>query len=150
MAAYAVGFTKTGADSVQQVVEVLSSATVRRIKWFSFGIACTAASNDGVHSYIVRRVTASATGTAVTPRPLDPADAAALSTSEHLITADHGSFATGEELYREPLNGRASWQWNANPGRELVTPATSASGASLGLGAASTSTYGGNVMIEEQ
>ena len=151
MAAYGFGFTKTGADSVLQVVELLCDATtVRRNKWFSFGIGCTAASNDGVHQYVVRRVTGSATGTAVTPNPLDLADAVALMDAKHLITADAASFSGGAELYREPLNGRASWQWNANPGRELVGPATASNGLSLGLSAASTSTYSGNIQAEEQ
>ena len=151
MARYAAAWTKTGADSVLQLVEVLADATTpRRSKWYDFGFGCTATSNDGVHQYIVRRVTGSATGTSLTNRPLDPADAAALCDTEHLITADAGSFSTGEELYREPLNGRASWRWACSPGGELVGPATASNGLSLGLSAASTSTYSGIIHFEEQ
>lgn len=151
MANYGVGFNKTGADNVAQIVELIAAPTtgIRRSKLYSFGIACTAASNDGVHSYVIRRVTASATGTAVTPGPLDPADPVAFCLCEHLITADHASFASGAELYREPLNGRASWQFNANPGKEFVSPATASNGVSVGLAAAGTSTYGGNLQFEE-
>jgi hypothetical protein len=151
MAAYGTAFNKTGADSVLCVVELLADATTpRRQKIFSFGIGCTAASNDGVHQYSVRRITNSGTGTTVTPAPLDPADAACLADAEHLITVDPASYGAGTELYREPLNGRASWQWNANPGREFVSPATATNGFGIGLNAASTSTYSGNIQHEEQ
>jgi len=151
MAAYATSFNKTGADSVLCVVELLADATTpRRQKVFSFGIGCTAASNDGVHQYSVRRITNSGTGTSVTPNPLDPADAACLADAEHLITVDPASYGAGIELYREPLNGRASWQWNANPGREFVSPNTASAGFGIGLSAASTSTYSGNLQHEEQ
>jgi hypothetical protein len=151
MASYGFGFTKTGADSVLAHVELLADATTpRRIKLYSFGIGCTAASNDGVHPFCVRRITNSGTGTAVTPAPLDPADAAALMDAEHLITVDPASYAAGTQLYLEPLNGRASWQWNANPGREFVGPATATNGFGIGVTAASTSTYAGNVQAEEQ
>lgn len=151
MPSYGVGFNKTGADNVLQVVELIAAPTtgIRRSRLFSFGIACTAAANDGVHSYVIRRVSGSATGTAVTAQPLDPADPVAFCLSKHLITADAASFSGGAELYREPLNGRASWQFNANPGREFVSPATASNGVSLGLAAASTSTYGGNLQFEE-
>jgi len=151
MPGYMVPFTKTGADSVLEVVELYAAPTtgIRRTKWFSFGIACTAASNDGVHQYVVRRITNTGTGTVTTPAPLDIADAISFAISKHLITVDAASFAAGVELYREPLNGRASWQWNANPGREIVTPSTATNGCGLGLSAASTSTYAGNIGFEE-
>jgi hypothetical protein len=149
MPRYAVPFTKTGADSVLQIAEVLSSATVQRTKWFAFVIACTATPADALFNYVVRRVTGSATGTAVTPNPLDTQDAAARSTAEHLITADAASFAGGAELFRAPTNHRATFQWMASEGRELVGPATSANGLSLGVGAASTSTFGGSIYYEE-
>lgn len=149
MPRYAATFTKTGSDSVQQLVEVLSTATVQRQKWYAFVVACTATPADALFSYLVKRVTASATGTSLTPSPLDLQDAACRSTSEHLITADHASFSSGAELFRAPVNHRATYQWMASEGRELVGPATSASGLSLGVGAVSTSTFAGTVNFEE-
>ena len=32
---------------------------------------------------------------------------------KHLITADHASFGSGTELFRAPLNQRATYQWMA-------------------------------------
>jgi len=151
MANYGTGFKKTGADSILQIAELLAAAAtgIRRNKIFSFGIGCTAASNDGVHQFVIRRVTGTATGTAVTPAPTDPGDAVAFATAKQLITADAASFAAGAEVYREPMNGRASWQFNANPGKEFVSPATASNGFGIGVDAANTATYAGNIQHEE-
>lgn len=149
MPRYAAAFTKTGADSVRQIVEVLSTSTVQRTKWFAFIVGAAAAA-DTVLQFVVRRVTGSATGTALTPRPLDPNDAAARSTAENLITADAASFNTSPvELWRSAINQRAAVQWMASEGREMVGPATDANGLSLGLSAVSTLAYDGTVSFEE-
>lgn len=151
MAAFTIGFQKTGSDSVQQFVEVLADGTrPRRLKLCELNWGNTAAPADNVHSYIVHRVTGSATGTAVTPRPHDPADAATEFDAKHLITADAASFAAGEELLRVPVNTRTSFRWVSHPGRELIGPATASNGMSFGAGTATTSTFGGSLVIEEQ
>jgi hypothetical protein len=149
MPRYAAPFTKTGSDSVLQIVEVLSSATVQRTKWYSFVVGCTATPADALFNYVVRRVTGSATGTSLTPNPLDPSDAACRGTAEHLITADAASFSAGTEVFRAPCNHRAAYTYYASDGSELVGAATSANGLSLGVGAASTSTFGGTVFFQE-
>ena len=149
MPRYAAPFTKTGSDNVAQLVEILSSATVQRQKWYALIVSCTATPADALFSYVVRRVTASATGTSLTPNPIDLQDAACRSTAEHLITADHASFASGAELYRAPVNHRATYTLMLSDGMELVGPATSSAGLSLGLGATSTSTFAGTVYFQE-
>jgi hypothetical protein len=150
MARYAAPFTKTNADSVQQLVEVLSNgSTAHRTWWDCFMVAKTASPADSHHSFIVRRVTDSATGTALTPTPLDSLDVASRATAEHIITADHASFSSGVELLRVPLNDRATYTWYANPGQEMVGPATTTDGLSLGLSSASTGLFGGTVYFRE-
>lgn len=150
MPRYGAAFTKTGSDSVLQIVEVLSSATTQRTKWYHVVVKNTGTeSADTTFSYVVRRVTGSATGTSLTPSPLDPSDAACRGTAEHLITADAGSFSAGTELARWPVNNRATWQWMASDGAELTGAATSANGLSLGVASASTSTFAGTVNFAE-
>lgn len=149
MPRYSAPFTKTGADSVLQHVEVLSSATVQRTKWYSFVTAKSASPADAHVQFVIRRVTGSATGTALTPSPIDPSDAACRGTAEHLITADAASFASGTELFRAPLNDRATYTWYANDGQELVGAAVSANGLSLGVSAANTATFSGTVFFAE-
>ena len=147
MPRYVAPFTKTGADSVRQVVEVLSSATVQRVRCNSFLIKNTGTETaDTVFSYTLRRVTASATGTALTPNPLSPSDKACTSTSEHLITADHSSFNTSPvELWSAPCNNRATYQIFVPDEQAFEGAATSANGLSLGVAAASTSTFAGSL-----
>lgn len=146
MAKYSASGSK-GAANVKAIIEVLSSATVRRTKWYDLMFACTTTPADAVFTYQVIRTTVSMTGSSVTPAPLDAADAAALSTSEDTCTAD-GTTAT--VLLQVPLNHRATFRWVAAPGGELVGPATSGAGLTLQLSAASTNTFTGTVHFEEQ
>lgn len=149
MPRYIAPFTKTGSDSVLQLAEVLSTATVQRQKWYTLIVGCTTTPADASFQYVIRRVTASATGTSLTPNPIDLQDAACRSTCEHLITADHASFASGAELFRAMCHHRATYTWNAADGQELVGPATSASGLSVGVAAASTAQFSGSIYFAE-
>lgn len=147
MPRYNTIFTKTGADSVRQLVEVLSSATVQRVRCTAFLVKNTGTETaDTVFAYSLRRVTGSATGTAVTPTPASPQDAAARSTAEHLITADHSSFDTTPiELWRAPVNNRATYQMIWPDDQAPEGAATSSNGISLGMSAVSTSTFAGTI-----
>ena len=151
MAKYALSYNKTGADSVLEHVEVLADATrPRRGKLYDLVVSCTTTPADALFQYMVKRVTGSATGTALTPNPLDPADAATETDSKHLITADAASYAAGTELLRMPVNHRATFRWVAAPGGELVWPATASNGLGIGVAAASTNTFSGTAHFEEQ
>lgn len=151
MAAHGIGYTKTGADNVAVHVEVMTAGTFRRFKWFEISWANTATPADNLYQYVVRRITTSGTGTAATPSPYDPADVAVpVYAAKHLVTVDSSTFAAGGELYREPLNARASFRWVANPGREFVCPGATGNGIGFGLSAVSTSTFAGSLGVEEQ
>ncbi len=113
-------------------------------------MGCTTASDDGVSEYVVRRITNTGTNSTVTPAPLDPADAVTEFDAHDTVTTDAASFAAGTLLDRIPLNNRATWQWVAGQGQELVYPATASNGLSIGLTAASTKTYSGAAIVDEQ
>lgn len=149
MPRYAAPFTKTNSDSVLQLMEVLSSATVQRTRWDMFIVGCAESPADVLFKPIVRRVTGSATGTALTPNPTDLQDAACRASAKHIITADAASFSSGAEVFRCPLNQRATYQWMCGSDQELVGPATSSNGLSLGLAAATTSKFEGTVYFKE-
>lgn len=78
----------------------------------------------------VSRITALGTATAVTPTLVDPADTAvgtvcqANSTVEPTVTA-------ASSLLSYPLNVRQTYRWFAQPGSELVIPATNLAGLAL-------------------
>lgn len=77
-----------------------------------------------------RFATANGTGTAITPFPLDMADAAA----EIDGTENHSTeptYTANAVLLHWAQNQRATFRWVAAPGGELVIPATSDSGIGL-------------------
>jgi hypothetical protein len=151
MDAYGIPWNKTGADNVQQLMELLCDATTtRRFRVHSIGFAVATAANDATPIFVARRTTNSGTGTAVTPAPKDPAAPAALSDAKHLMTGDAASWAAGTQLFLQPLNGRASFRWVAvDATDELVGPATASNGIGFGVTANSTLTFGGTLDFKE-
>lgn len=129
MARYAVDLHRT-ASLTLAVGHVAASATPRRIKlnYLAFGVEGAAA--DAASRWDVNRSTTDGTSTSVTPLPLDPADAAALSVASENHTVN-GTVTSGEILLSVPVNQRAVFQWYAPPGGELVIPATDNAGVHI-------------------
>lgn len=75
----------------------------------------------------VQRSTAAATGTAITPEPLDPADAACVALMKSNLSVQ-GTNTAGKIPITIPLNEQATFRWVANPGSEIVVPATANNG----------------------
>jgi len=151
MANYAVtGTQAVTAATYKTIISVVSSATVRRVKWYDVLIGTAGTPADNVLQFDISRITAAGTSTAFTEPPLDPADAAGLSTCgvnhtvEPTVTANSSVFNIG-------INQRASYRWVAAPGSELVSPATSAAGFALRvLSPAYTGVSTGNILFQEQ
>lgn len=114
-------------SSYKTLLNISSSATVRRIKIHEFVFGTDGVPADNAISWDVSRTTAVGTGTSGVIVALDPADGAALSvstinnTAEPTVTANTSLWAAG-------MNQRATHRWVAYPGAELVVPATSAAG----------------------
>lgn len=146
MPRYTGAFNKTGADNVQQIVEALSGATVQRVKVTSFVVKDTGTeASDISQQFSLRRVTGTATGTALTPSKT-PGDAAARSSVKHLITADHSSFNTApDELWRSPANNRSSYQIFLPDDQAFEGAAVNANGISLGVSVATPRTFAGTL-----
>lgn len=128
MARYAVTMTRT-ASAVASLGTITSSATVRRTKIYDLMFGSQAAPADNVFQYLITRCTAPGTNSAVTPAPLDPADAAALTVVGQLNTVE----PTGNtpQLLAVELNQRATLRWVSAPGSEIVTPATASNGVGI-------------------
>lgn len=128
MAKYAAAMTRT-ASTIASLGTITSSATVRRTKIYDLIFGCQGAPADNVYQYRITRCTAPGTNTGVTPAPLDPADAAALTVvGENNTVEPTGSTPT---LLAVELNQRATLRWVAAPGGELVTPATASNGVGV-------------------
>ena len=78
----------------------------------------------------LQRYTVDGTATAVTPTPLDAADAAALSEAGEAHSIEP-TYTANLILLQFMANQRATFQWYAAPGYEFVLPATADSGAGL-------------------
>jgi len=105
---------------------VADATRPRRLKFYSllFGSEATPA-DVGIY-FVADRCTAAGTSTAVTPRPLDPGDAATESDAGESHTVDPTYSTTA--VFAVSCNQRGGFIWTAAPGRELVTPATASNG----------------------
>lgn len=108
------------------VLSVISGTTVRpRIGHVVMSSSSTP--NDYSAHFHFQRFSADGTGTSVTPQKLDFDSAVALATSKHTYTAEP-TYTAGEVLLNVAHNQRATWQWVARPGAELVIPALAGDG----------------------
>lgn len=124
--------TLTSTYKTQAVLNASSGTAVRRGKLYEINWGQSAAPNatDCDVIYDVSRQTAAGTGTAYTPVPLDPADAAALTVGTVNFTAE-GTITANSSLWSKAVNQRNSATWQAAPGSELVWPATNLAGLAM-------------------
>lgn len=100
-------------------------ANMRRIKIYDWTVGSDAAPGDTALTWRALRTSTAGTSSAVTPSPLDLADAACVSVAGQAFTVNP---TLGVVLMDIPLNQRASFRWVAAPGSELVVPAVANAG----------------------
>lgn len=139
-----------GAGNVQGVAVVTAAAaSPRRARIYDWSLSSSATPGDNVFIHVAQRCTTAGTGNALTPNALDPADTLASTiVCKDTITVD-AALTASAFLYEVTLNQRASFRWVAAPYGEMVISATASNGISLGLSAASTTTFDYGVMYEE-
>lgn len=138
--------------SYKTLVSLIGAASAprrSRIHELSFGTDGTPA--DVAVVIDLSRMTADdGTKTNVTPVSLDPADAATTMLSRANFSAE-GTITATSSMLAIPINCRATFQWMAAPGSEIVTPATAAAGIALRAKSPSyTSTSLGNLRFREE
>ena len=142
--------TASRAASATKTVGVIgATATPRRIKVYEMTFGCSGAPADNIFQWQAQRFTAAGTTTAVTPQPLDPADAAALSAGGSNATVEP-TYTANQILLTVALNQRATFRWVAPPGGELVTPATNANGLGVTNPVATALTVDLDLKFQEQ
>ena len=98
----------------------------------------------------VQRATSTATGTTIVLDPSDPADAVAVTILKNNLTAD-GTVTAAKIPLTIPLNQQATFRWVANPGKEIVVPASANNGLHIRTPVSgNTPAAAGTVWIEEQ
>jgi hypothetical protein len=132
-----------------------SGTALRRGKIYDVLIGTNGTPADNYMEWDISRFSATAilTATAVTPSPLDSADAAMLGVSTANATTENTyvNAGVGASVFFVGVNQRASYRWVAAPGSELVYAATALVG--LGLRSRSggyTGTATGQLYVQEQ
>lgn len=129
MARYSVDGSQNVASPDDSTLTITADATrPRRMKVYDFTIGSEATPADNALVHTVQRCTAAGTATAVTPLPLDPADAATESDGGENHTIEP-TYTADAILFKAAFNQRATYRWVAAPGGELVLPATASNGA---------------------
>lgn len=130
MALYAVDLQRT-ASTTLSVGSVTADATrPRRGRITYVCLGSEAAAADNPFQYRFQRCTAAGTSTAVVPQPLDSADAATEMDAGENHTVEP-TYTSAQILLHVALNQRATFQWYAPPGGELVFPAAASNGIGL-------------------
>lgn len=128
MAKYVQKMTKATSSTSVGMFSLEGAATLpRRFRLYDLIVGSEAAAADNALLFTVERITATGTGTAVTPKALDPADQACLAVAKDNLSGQPTVTATSV-LLDIPLNQRAVFRWVAAPGSELIAPATTANG----------------------
>ena len=129
---YTVTANATNTASATLPLLTLISATSIRPRVFSFDLGSDATPADHAVKYAIQRCTTTGTpGSSITPTALDPADPAAITTSGLAVFSVGPTLTANAFLWQQALNQRASYHWQAAPGRELVLPATASNGLAL-------------------
>ena len=126
-------------------ITALTGAGLRRYKIFEFNVGIDSAPNatDCSIDWAARRCTTVGTGTAVTPVPGDPNDAASNAVGTANMTVEP-SYTAASFLWALGANQRASYRWVVDPGSVscLIVPATTVNGIGfLGYSATYASTF---------
>lgn len=128
-----------------------AAATPRRIKLCELIVGSDAGTlGTSNFRFDINRSTATATGTTVTPNALDPADTTLTSIVKSNLTAQ-GTNTAGAIPLCIPLSQQATFRWVANPGFEIVIPATASNGLHFNTPiAGNTPSAAGSLIAEEQ
>ena len=130
MARYGTQMDRTASSTLSVGTIVVDATTPRRLKLYDLLFGSPATPADNAFLWQLQRCTTAGTGDAITPSPLDPADAAALYDVLENLTVDP-TLTAGAIPLSIALNQRASFRWVAAPGSELVAPATASNGFAI-------------------
>ncbi len=116
-------------DADDTILALTSAVTIRpKVNEVLVGSGATPADNAAV--YHLQRYTAVGTLTGVTPRPLDPADPAALASAGENHTVEP-TYTADLIMLVIPLNQRGTFRWVAAPGYQIILPAMANNGVGM-------------------
>ena len=149
MAKYAVELNRTASATASLGTVIADATRPRRGKLYDVIFGSEATPADNAFRYIVQRITAAGTSTAVTPQALDPGDAATEFDAGENHTIEP-TYTAGAILLAVGLNQRATFRWVASPGGELVYPATASNGLGVQTPTSSAVAITATLHVDEQ
>jgi len=130
MANFSVSMTRTASTTLSVGSLTAAASAMRRYKlsdWV-YG-AAEGTVGDGVFEWEIQRCTTAGTaGTNPTPASIDPGDTAAATTVCGQAHSANPTLTANQVLYAAGLNQRATYRYVAQPGKELIVPATALNG----------------------
>ena len=114
----------------------VSTTKLERLRFFFLSVACTGTPGDVQIEILVQRYSADGTNSAITPKPIDFADAASLSVAGDNHTVEP-TYTAAEVMLWDSFHQRGRLVWYAAPGGEIVTPATNEAGLGIQTDASS-------------
>ena len=130
MARFATLHQRTASTTLSVGTITADATRPKRMKLYDVDIGCEGTPADNVYLWQVQRCTTAGTSTAVTPFPLDPADAA----TEQDAGANHTidpTLTANAMMLTIPLNQRATFRWTVDETCAIVTPATASNGLAV-------------------
>lgn len=116
-------------DADDTILALTSAVTIRpRVNEVMLGSGATPTDQAAV--YHLQRYTAVGTLTGVTPRPLDPADPAALASAGENHTVEP-TYTADLIMLSIALNQRGTFRWVAAPGYQIVLPDSANNGVGI-------------------
>lgn len=117
-----------GTMSTSATLAVVGAAgTARRGRIIDIVTGVDGTPGDTAVQLQFQRFTAAGTTTAVTPVPVDPADAACTTAAGQVATVEP-TYTANQIVLQLVFNQRSTVRWFAAPGEEIVWPATAGSG----------------------
>ncbi len=127
MPGYAVELNRVASLTLSVGAITADATTPRRGKLFRAWFGSEAPPTDAAFLWQIQRCTSAGTASGVTPKPLDPADPAAIDDAGENHTVDP-TLTAGEIMLSAPGHQRATVPFFSSPGREIVFPGAANNG----------------------
>lgn len=152
MTLYAATMERTASATLAVGALTAAASNPRRFKLCELIVGQSHATPaDGATLFEVQRCTTAGTaGSAVTPTPLDPGDTIAATTVCGQAHSADPTLTAGAIPLKIPCNQRSTFRWVAQPGRELIAPATANNGFAIRTPTAALVATVANAIFEEQ
>lgn len=132
MAKFSFLAQRTASTTLSVGALTAAASSPRRFRCYEIDFGSEASPADNPFLWQVQRCTTAGTaGSSFTPVTLDPGDSIASTVVGGVAHSVDPTVTASAFLLTIPLNQRATYQWRANPGSELVVAATASNGFAI-------------------